>query len=619
MPRATLLFLVSVSVFAPARALAYINLSSDGGYLFDFADVSDSGAAGSVWNGTRDAYDTCYSLTVGGTVYDPPSGAATTSLSGRQLEFPAQAIAGLTVRRIAWVPAAGGDFARFLEVLENTGASPITTTVLISGNLGSDSGTTIVGSSSGDLLVTSADLWFATDDASDGDVSGDPSLAHVFSGTSSSITPTMVSSSSDTLRYQWSVTVPAGGRVALLHFAVQTRDRATALTFARLLVEAPDDALVGLDDYLDDIQNFGVSAPGAPRVRFEGPFSADEGDAIVLELTIEDLEGDTFSHSWDLDGDGTFGEAPGAMRYTVAAGTTDGPGAVRVGVRATDAEGNVAERYRAVQIRNVAPVITSDPPLGTSVGASYRYQVVADEPAGALDALAFTLMAGPARMVVSPTGLVQWTPGVSDVTLPGETLRVQVQIADGDEGTDVQAWELSVSPNRVPTPPTPAFPIERVAILDRTPRLAAGNAEDLDLDPLTYRFELDTVDTFDSPALRTSGPLAETPGFTAWQLEEPLEEDRRYHWRVRANDGNVDSEPRQATFYVVRDPSLGPPDAGPPERDGAVIGGDAGLIPGLDAGLGGGGGGCSVAASSQRGAGALALLLVALALFVRRR
>src|SRR5690606_34986034 len=163
-------------------------------------DVSDFSAVGSMSNGSSDAYDTCYTLTVGGTVYDPPSGAATMSLSGRQLELPAQTIAGLNVRRLAWVPATGGDFARYLEVLENTGSSAITTTVLISGNLGSDTGTSVVGSSSGDLLATTADQWFATDDASDG--SGDPSLAHVFSGTSSSITPTNVSSSGDNIQYQ---------------------------------------------------------------------------------------------------------------------------------------------------------------------------------------------------------------------------------------------------------------------------------------------------------------------------------------------------------------------------------------------------------------------------------
>src|SRR5690606_33345454 len=179
------------------------------------------------------------------------------------------------------------------------------------------------------------------------------------------------------------------------------------------------------------------------------------------------------------------------------------------------------------------------------------------------------------------------------------------------------SWELSVSPNRAPMAPTPIYPTDRIGIVDRAPRLAAANAEDLDFDPITYLFEIDTVDTFDSPALRTSEPLAPTPGFTAWQLQEPLEVTRLYHWRVRANDGQADSELRQSAFYVVRDPSLGPPDAG--TRDaGTAAPGEAGLIPGLDAGLGGGGGGCSASASSSRST-LLGLALAGLALLGRRR
>ena len=366
--------------------------------------------------------------------------------------------------------------------------------------------------------------------------------------------------------------------------------------------------------------DFAMSEPGAPEITFDAPFTADEGEAITIGVSFVDAEGDSYTYSWDLDDDGSFGERPGVATYAVAAGTTDGAASLRIGVEVVDAHGNTASRYRNLRIANVAPRITSDPPLFTSVGAGYRYPLVVEEPAGELDPLTFSVVRGPATMAVSPAGVVQWTPTVSDVTLPGETVRVEVQVDDGDGGTATQSWELRVSPNRAPTPPTPAYPIERIAILDTTPRLAAGNSEDLDLDPITYLFEIDTVDTFDSPALRTSAALPETPGFTAWQIEEPLAENRLYHWRVRANDGDVDSELRQSAFYVVRDPSLGPPDAGTPDRDAAVIGGDAGLIPGLDAGLGGGGGGCSAGRGSPSSRpGLLVVALAGLALSCRRR
>lgn len=362
---------------------------------------------------------------------------------------------------------------------------------------------------------------------------------------------------------------------------------------------------------------FAMSDPGAPEITFDSPFTADEGAAVTLAVTVDDLEGDTFSYSWDLDDDGTFGENADAATYDIAAGTTDGSSALRIGVQAVDSAGNTSTRYRNLRVLNVAPSVTSDPVLTTSVGASYRYPMEVLEPAGALDPLTFTVLTGPERLTVSPEGIVQWTPNESDVTLPGETVRVEVQVEDGDGGSDMQGWELSVSPNRVPTPPTPAYPTERIGIVDTTPRLAASNGEDIDLDPLTYVFELDTVSTFDSPALRTSEPIEETPGFTSWQLTEPLEENQIYYWRVRANDGMVDSEVREAAFFVVRDPNVGPPDAGAP--DAAALSSDGGLIPGPDAGLDGAGGGCSVGAPARGSAGLLGLALALGLALVRRR
>jgi len=125
---------------------------------------------------------------------------------------------------------------------------------------------------------------------------------------------------------------------------------------------------------------------------------------------------------------------------------------------------------------------------------------------------------------------------------------VEVIVDDGDEGVASQRWELTVSPNRRPTAPIPAFPVDSVAILDQTPRLAAQNSEDVDLDPLTYTFELDTVDTFDSADLR-EWTVDEMAGFTSVTVEEDLPLDRLYHWRVKANDGFVDSEWRSTTFW----------------------------------------------------------------------
>ncbi len=230
------------------------DLTSAGGFLFD---IQDEFGGGELSNGSIDAYDGCYYLEVGGEMYTSP-GPGTTTLGGRQVEMAAVPLAGLDVRRIVYVPptSSGNDWARYVEVLENPGARDITTTVRIWGNLGSDGSTVLVATASGDTAVTTADAWFATDDV---DGSSDPSLAHLFQsgpGSGAPIDATAASLSVDDIEYTFSVTVPAGGRVAVLHFAIQTMNQTLAQAEAGRLLDLPDDAWVGLEEYETDIVNF---------------------------------------------------------------------------------------------------------------------------------------------------------------------------------------------------------------------------------------------------------------------------------------------------------------------------------------------------------------------------
>ena len=71
------------------------------------------------------------------------------------------------------------DFARTVDVFSNPTASPITTTVRIVGNLGSDAATTVWGTSDGDNLVETTDQWIGTDDA---DGTGTPAIVHYIHG-----------------------------------------------------------------------------------------------------------------------------------------------------------------------------------------------------------------------------------------------------------------------------------------------------------------------------------------------------------------------------------------------------------------------------------------------------
>jgi MYXO-CTERM domain-containing protein len=588
-------------------------LISEGGFTFDIQDGTDGAWStdGSMSDGLSDAYDGCYYLEVNGSRYTGAPG-ATTSLSGRQIELPEVLVGGLRARRLVYVPMRGGNWARYLEIVTNPGATAVTATIAITGNLGSDFGTMIIATSSGDRVVSTADAWAITDDM---DGAGDPTLGHVFQGTDPPVRATEASISGDNIRWAWSVTIPPRGRVAIMHFAMMERNQAAARAEAARLVEAPDDALVGLDDYLDDIQNWGVSVPGAPRVRFEAPFEIREGDSATVRATIEDPEGDPTTWSWDLDGDGTFGEMPGATSYEIPAGTTDGPGRVRIGVEASDGR-NTTRRYRTISVANVAPVILNAPGnLVASVGAVWRWQIEIEDPAGPFDPPSYRVLRGPSDMMITDGGEVRWVPDELDVTRGGEVVEVRIQVDDGDEGTAETMFALTVSPNHPPSEPTLLYPAGGIPIANPQPRLVVTSVEDPDGDVLTYYFEIDDEDTFDTP-LHRSGGVAQTPGYSFWNLPAPLRPGR-YHWRAWVSDGTVETEPRATSFLLVPDPR-GQPDAGLGDHD-------AGTMGGVDAGTGGGGGGsrggCAVSvAGGSRAAASLGLLvLVALAWVVRRR
>lgn len=594
----------SIAIAALALALSFptlayaINLTSGGGFLFDLAETT----TGTLGNGTVDAYDTCYYLDVGGVRYTAAGAAATTSLGGRQIEMAEVAVGALRAKRLVYVPASGGTYARFLDVISNPGASDVATTVRISGNLGSDTGTVVTATSSGDTAVTTADTWFATDDASDG--AGDTSIAHVFQGGPGSfVTVSAASITTDSPSWQFDVTVPAGGRIAVMFFAVQATNRAASSAEAARVVALPAETLTGIEAYVGDIVNFPVG--GAPVVRFTSPSEIDEGAEILIEAMVEDLEGDTPTWSWDLDGDGTFGELPDGTAHTIPAGTTDGNGSLTVAIEATDGtETRVVSR--TIAIRNVPPAITSEPVTTGFVRREYVYDVVVEDPGGALDPLEFELPGAPSDMAITAAGRLTWTPPVS---ARGRTFPVTIRVLDGDGGEAVQELDIAVAENSPPGPPTPVAPIERAAVAAGVPTtLVVENAVDPDGDPLVYFFQVSRTSAFSGADLIGSGEYPEDPsGTTSWTTAAPLEPGLWY-WRAWVGDGIEESTRRNATFVVreevadagAPDGGVGRADAGPPETPRS------------------GGCSCSTSGASGRGAGGLAVLALAL-VGLRRR
>lgn len=90
--------------------------------------------------------------------------------------------------------------------------------------------------------------------------------------------------------------------------------------------------------------------------------------------------------------------------------------------------------------------------------------------------------------------------------------------------------------------------------------LTIQNSVDAENDLITYVFEIDTVNTFDSSDKHASGQVIQSAGaMTSWTISN-LVENKRYYWRVKAQDGRAESAWIVANFLMnaVNDPPPAP-------------------------------------------------------------
>ena len=108
--------------------------------------------------------------------------------------------------------------------------------------------------------------------------------------------------------------------------------------------------------------------------------------------------------------------------------------------------------------------------------------------------------------------------------------------------------------NDAPAVPTIYSPQVGEELSALVPALEVNNSVDTDLDALSYFFEIDTVNTFDSILLSQSGEIAESVGnITSW-IPSQLVDNTIYYWRARAFDGAAFSEEwATGSFFVNLD------------------------------------------------------------------
>lgn len=187
-----------------------IDLYDNNSYRYDFEN-------GCYMNdGESDSYDSFYYLYINGTEFS----GAVSQTSPSTVSCANQTMSGLTVSREAFVPSTE-HWARYLDVLTNPTGSPITVSVRIGGNLGSDSSTVCFNTSDGDSVFDIGDIWLMTND--DGDHS-DPSLGHVFAshGAAEHVSSVYCLNGDDNPYYEWgNVIINPGQTKVFMHYAVQ--------------------------------------------------------------------------------------------------------------------------------------------------------------------------------------------------------------------------------------------------------------------------------------------------------------------------------------------------------------------------------------------------------------
>lgn len=147
-------------------------------------------------------------------------------------------------------------------------------------------------------------------------------------------------------------------------------------------------------------------------------------------------------------------------------------------------------------------------------------------------------------------GSTSWTvtPALTENTL--YFWRVRAKDSNGATSNFVSASFFTNIANDAPTAPAISSPAVGSKVAIYTPTLVVNNATDPDSQILTYIFEIDTINTFDSQNLQTSGFIAGGSGTTGW-TPAALTENATYYWRAKANDGLADGPWMATAKFLV--------------------------------------------------------------------
>jgi uncharacterized repeat protein (TIGR01451 family) len=228
---------------------------------------------------------------------------ATPECTNRQVAEPAKTIGPLSVSRKIFVPT-NDQFIRWIDSVTNTSGAPVTFTLMTSNNLGSDSNTRIVSSSSGDNVATVADTWVSTFQNFSGSTSSDPRIGHVLQGAGAATPVSNISfaDGDDNPYWVYAITLAPGQTKIILNFATGQGTKAAANAKAATLATLPANATQCMSNTeLNQVTNFAVSTDlsitkitSTPSVNLGGTCNytlqvTNNGPSTASNVTVTDV------------------------------------------------------------------------------------------------------------------------------------------------------------------------------------------------------------------------------------------------------------------------------------------------------------------------------------------
>ena len=173
---------------------------------------------------------------------------------------------------------------------------------------------------------------------------------------------------------------------------------------------------------------------------------------------------------------------------------------------------------------------------------TYTFEVCADSSMS-------TLVASATGIPEGEEGTTSW---VVDPQLDDNTWYFWKGIATDEHGASTETAVASFFVNTFndePETPDIVSPYVDSEVEVQELDLIVSNALDLDGDLLTYFFELDKINTFDSAEKQISGEISEGVDTTSWHVAG-LDDNNNFFWRAKASDGYAESPWALGDFFV---------------------------------------------------------------------